>query len=272
MKFPIIALLLSASAALADHGRDFLLLQDPYVPDFGKGFTYSNVSWKSNAGPDETSFSLGAGTGVAPRTGFSFEAVLADEGAGWNYSSITPTLQFDLTPKDFPVKMGVVLGRDFALSSGHSGGLAHATIPPPDPGIDLGPDYIPPSTTPHSHGGGGSGHIGVHQHGVDAWHALMIAEFALSENTRILTNFIAFFPDDSNAALGYGIGIRHSFNHDFAIGAEVSGDLSTHRYQEAVLGVYYSPIHSMTLKFGIGHGLNSFSSDLSLRTGLVWRF
>lgn len=272
MKFFVPAIIaLSTALAHADHGRDFLLLQDPYVPEMGSGFIYSNLSWKSDDGPDETSFALGFGTGIAPRTGLSLETVISEEGNGWDYSSITPTIQVDLTPKDSPVKFGILLGRDFALSSHHSGGHTH-TIATVAPGIDLGPDYIPPSGASHTHGASTGGHIGIHQHGVDAWHARFITESSLGKDTRLLTNFIAFFPDEGNAALGYGIGIRHSFNHDFGIGLELSGDLSTHRYHEAVFGVYYSPVHSMTLKFGIGQGLNSFSSDLSLRTGLVWRF
>jgi hypothetical protein len=107
---------------------------------------------------------------------------------------------------------------------------------------------------------------------VDAFFARLVMETDLSENTKLAVNVISVIPDGASAEWGYAIGLRHAFSHEFAIGLEALGDFSHDGYHEAAAAAYYSPNHHVTLKFGLGAGLNDESPDLTVHTGVLFRF
>jgi hypothetical protein len=256
---------------LADHGRDFILLQDATVPVLGDWITFTNFNFASQSEPDETGAEIGITTGILPRTSLTASFQYADlDGRGWAWSAAGPALQFDLTPAGSPVMMGVLVGRDFALDEGESHDHGSHEHSEPMHGEE-----------PHDHDdehehdeaeAGGHEHPGIHQHGIDAFHARFVMEGTLPCGTRVVGNLIGLMPDDGDAALGYALGIRRQLSHQLGFGLEVTGDFSAHDYQEAAVGMYYSPIHPVTLKLGLGTGLNSSSPDLTVRTGAVWKF
>jgi hypothetical protein len=57
-----------------------------------------------------------------------------------------------------------------------------------------------------------------------------------------------------------------------AVGLEAIGDLDAHASHEAIAGIFYSPLHDVTARFGLGTGFGPGSVDLSLHGGLTWRF
>lgn len=283
-RYLLIATLLT-SPVFADHGRDFLLLQDATVPAIGDWITFTNFNASVQSGPDEAGFELGATTGIFPRTSLTAALQSADSGQGsWDWSSAGPALQFDLTPPGSPVLIGLLIGRDFALRDqhydheDHHEDDAHDDHHEEDDHHDfevLHADDPHEEEEPHEHEdeeGGNHEHSGIHLHGIDAYHARLIIEGTVCGETRWVGNLIALFPDEGETAFGYAVGIRHPVSDRLAIGAEATGDFSINDYHEATLGCYYSPIHALTLKAGLGFGLNSASPDFTFRTGLVWKF
>lgn len=273
----IVICLACCTNARAHHGRDFLLLQDALLPSPGEWIAFANAGFASEAGPDEASLEAGFTVGLVPRLALTATVGYGDYGHGsWDWSSATPMLHLDLTPggRSLPFRMALVAGREFSLAGDHSHLHVHEENPGIwDPGFDPGPDWSPPPVgVIHDHGGGGHSHAGIHQHGIDAWHARLIAEMNLGEKTRLVGNLIALFPDDGNAALGYALGLRHEVSHGFAAGLEATGDFSRHRHHEALAAVYLTPMHALTVKLGAGTGIGSRGPDYSLRAGLVWRF
>ncbi len=120
--------------------------------------------------------------------------------------------------------------------------------------------------------GGLSEPSGIHRHGENHFFARLIVEADLTPSDKFIFNLIHVSPENGRPAWGYAAGLRHSFNHDWAVGLEAIGDFGDANEHEAVLGAYWSPTHHLTLKLGAGTGLTEESSDFSLRTGLVWRF
>jgi len=270
--------LVAAGAALsafavsvqAHHGRDFLLIQDYAVPPPLSGIVYGNFEVDTMDGPDEWSIEpggmIGLGRGLALGTSFHF----TDEGGGWEYSSISPQVQFQLTPQGSanPVKFAVLAGYQF-VRGGEEEAHDHG---PPVCGPEYGPDSPPcdeMATAEHTHS---HSHSGIHQHGVDAFFARLIMETDLTASDKLVVNLINVTPDGGDSSWGYAAGWRHSFNHDLAAGIETIGDFNRHGYHEAVLAGYYSPTHSCTLKIGAGAGLADESPDFNFRTGVLWRF
>jgi len=76
--------------------------------------------------------------------------------------------------------------------------------------------------------------------------------------------------DDTD--FGYAVAIRQDLSHKLAAGVEVIGDLDTHGIHEAIAGLFYSPIHEVSLRLGAGTGFGPGSADFSLHGGLTWRF
>jgi hypothetical protein len=118
----------------------------------------------------------------------------------------------------------------------------------------------------------GHEHEGIHRHGENVWENRLILEADLTSRDVLLLNLIHILPEDGKSTWGYAAGIRHSFSHHWAVGVEAVGDFDDDKEHEIVAGTYFSPVHSLTVKCGIGFGLTDSSPDLSLRTGLVWRF
>ena len=257
-----LALIFAATSASAHHGRDFLLVQDYLVPAPSTGILFGNFEFSSQNGPDEWSLEPGFMYGVAPRLALGLTADFADEGEGWIYRSISPQLQFQLTDAgaNMPIRFSVVAGYQFA----NGGASDEALLAEAGVGVrHEGHDVVAPAL--HGHGG-------IHQHDSDAFFGRLIIETDLTQNDKLVANLICVSPDDSEAAFGYAAGWRHSFNHDFALGIEANGDFDNDGYHEIVGAAYISPVHGLTLKFGIGAGLTDESPDFTLRGGATWRF
>ena len=355
-------------------------MQDYHVPSVWDGSVFSGFEWSKLGGADELSVETGMMLGIAPRLSIGAAVHFADEGDGWSYSSVTPMLQFQLTPpsSDLPFKVSFMAGYVFAEPSDESytttvlepyylpgksvpafagnqvSNIADAPLaplppvvrrpshqagPPVDPDDDppCGPDYGPdappcpekqPKTsknvrhaghgtgTPHpvpiklpvqqdptpssgaSNGGAtrkvsGKGqpaqakvayrkrvvkvpadhaHTGIHRHGENGFQARLIVETDLTASDKLLFNLIHLTPESGKPAWGYAAGLRHSFNHEWAVGVEAIGDFGDANEHEMVLGGYFSPNHHATFKLGVGFGLTDVSPDFSLRTGFVIRF
>ena len=123
--------------------------------------------------------------------------------------------------------------------------------------------YVTPETTPAT---------GIHRHGENFLNVRLIVEADITPRDRLLLNFINITPASGKPAWGYAGGWRHSFNHDWATGIEAVGDIGNANEHEVVLGGYFSPRHDVIMKLGVGVGLTGQSADVSLRTGIVWRF
>jgi len=115
-------------------------------------------------------------------------------------------------------------------------------------------------------------HRGVHRHGEEGITARLIIEAELSAHDKFILNLINFTPRYGRTGWGYAAGWRHEFTHHFATSVEAIGDSESEGYHEAVVGAHWSPLHTVTLKLGVGAGLSDQTPDLSIHTGLVWRF
>jgi hypothetical protein len=78
--------------------------------------------------------------------------------------------------------------------------------------------------------------------------------------------------DENEANWGYAAGVRHKVADKVALGVEAMGDFESEGWHEVVVGTYVEPIHSLTLKVGVGFGLTEATPDFTLRTGLIYRF
>lgn len=264
---PILPLLLFSATARAHHGRDFLLVQDYHVPAPFTGIVYSNLEFSSQDGPDEWSVEPGAVYGLGHGLSLGVSADFGDEGDGWEYRSLSPQLQFQLTPAgaNAPIRFAVIAGYQFASgTSGH----AHEEDEEEDPGEEI----FLPFHADHEEELSEHSHSGIHQHDADAFFARLIIESDLSEKDKLVLNLIGFSPEHGETAFGYAAGWRHSFNHDFALGVEATGDFDNDGSHEAVLAGYFSPVQGLTLKLGLGAGLTEASPDFTVRSGVVWHF
>lgn len=265
------------ATARADHGRDFLLLQDYEVPQPWSGHAFLGLDWTEDVGLEEWGVETGLSLGIAPRLSFGLTTHSAEREDGWGLASLTPAIHIQLTPPggSFPVKAGLWAGYAFALEeSSHLAEHSHAeqTVC----GSEFGPDAPPcddPSILPHEHGDATHDHSdGIHLHDQNAFQARLILETDLTAQDKLLANFILVAPEEGKARWGYGLGYRHSFHHDFALGMEFQGDFDRHGRHEALLGAYYSPLHTLLVKLGGGCVLTSGAIHPTLRLGAVWRF
>jgi hypothetical protein len=115
-------------------------------------------------------------------------------------------------------------------------------------------------------------HRGGHRHGETAFHARLILEADLTTADKLVFNLIHMSPKEGKPAWGYAAGFRHRFHHDFALGVEATGDFDEQGEHLIVGGAYFSPLHHLTLKFGLGFGLTEQSPDTSILTSAVWKF
>ena len=266
---------LLVTPAFADHGRDFLFLQDVEVPSTGEWIMSSNFNFSSQSGPDEAGAEVELTTGIFPRTSFAAVLQYADlDGAGWDWSAAGASIQFDLTPPGSPVLLGLSLGRDFSLAGeGHHHDEHEEEFQALHGGLhDDDGDHDDHDDDDDHDDADEHEHSGIHQHGIDDFRVRLTAEGNLPGGIRVVGNLIGLLPDDGDAAMGYAIGVRHQINHHLGLGLEATGDFNANEYQEAAVGIYYSPVHSVTVKFGVGTGLNETSPNLTLRTGVVWKF
>jgi len=326
----VLALAWPAGIAHAHHGRDFLVVQDFFLPDFLGGVLTS--SFEASQTGDFMSYNVEPQVlfGVAPGAAVGLSASYADEaGLNWVLESLAPAFYLQLTPRasDFPFRIAVGGSYQFALggdgghsssssasssasgsagSSSSSRGQAMARVVakkfapkvgkassnPDDPGTvphdhsthdhgtaaqsgssssDSGNSSgasAGASTFHHHHGGGGT----IHLHGQEAFLGTLIVETDFTDRDKFVFNLISAVPMEGTSAWGYSAGIRHNVTHSVSVSFEATGDFSPDGYQEVNIGGFFVPRHDITLRAGIGMGLNEQSPDLLLRTGIVWRF
>ena len=118
---------------------------------------------------------------------------------------------------------------------------------------------------------GVSSHRGIHDHDSRQWFGRLIVETEIGQ-TKVVANLISTLPEDDHAYWGYGIGARREVIGKLAAGLEVIGDFSAGGEHEAIASLHYGVGDHATARLGVGFGLTDESPDLSLRTGLIWRF
>ncbi len=251
----------------AHHGQDFLLLEDWHLPAPGGGHVMTNFEWERRSDHDEFSLAPSLMFGVVRRVALSLDADFRDESEGWAYRSIMPAAHFQLTgaESDSPFKIALSVGylfADSAAAEDHEDQPAHGD----------------------GHGGGhedlghanSEGHVqshvnSIHNHDSDALTSRLIIEGEFGA-TKALFNLISVVRDGGDASWGYAAGVRHKLREQLAVGVEALGDFQSDGWHEVVGGIFYEPVHSLTLKLGAGVGLTDATPDFTLRTGFVWRF
>jgi hypothetical protein len=269
--------ILASGIAQAHHGQDFLLNYDPGIPGVNRVVGMTAFEWtKQSDGVNEISAEPGFLWGITPTIAIGTTVRIADEGTGsWGYSGVNPMIQFMLPRNGRRWSVGVFAGYLFADSANqpeHSHGEEHIHDPNPG-GIDLGPDAPPPEPLVHLHEGGAShSHTGIHRHGEDHFQLRLLFETPLWEDSKFVCNLIGVTPGGGDYAFGYSVGVRQEITHEWSVGLEAIGDFNTNGEHEALAGVYWTPIHECTVRFGAGKGIGSASKDFSLHTGFTWRF
>lgn len=262
--------LIFASTASAHHGRDFLVVQDYTLPAPLTMNLLGNFSWEGEGSDEEFLFEPGAIVGLAPRLALEATAGFLDDEDGWEFASIDPTLHLQLTnpASSFPVRIGLSAGYQFGERATGADEPEHQHEHEHNHEDDHGDDHenlAAESEPDHLH-------RGIDRHGEDLFHARLILESDFTEKLKGVVNLIAVVPEEGSAAWGYSAGLRHAFNHQFALGGEVLGDFSRSGSHEVFAAGYVTPHHCLSFKLGAGLGLTDESPDFSLRTGVVWRF
>lgn len=286
--FPLLSMAfgLFSSPVCADHGEDFLLVQDYHVPAPWHGHLMGGFEWNDGGEHEEFAFEPGLTIGVMPRVSFSVFTNFSGEGFDeMDYASVTPSLKVQLTPPDsgFPVRVAVMAGYEIAGDDvGHDAEVPHASHPEHEHESghhaeeEHGDGHH--AADPHDHSDSLAEdaleheHSGIHAHGTGGFRARLILEGDLGDSTRLSANLINVIPEDGETVWGYAVGLRHSFNHDLAVGLEGMGDLENDGWHEVLGGVYWSPVYELMFKLGVGTGLASESPDITIRGGVVWKF
>lgn len=262
------ASLIAASSSFAHHGQDFILLEDYHIPAVGSGHIMTNFEWENGSEGDEFGFSPSLMLGVLSQVALSVETDFRNEVASdWEYASVTPALHIQLSPpgSKSPFRFGLSAGYQF-------GNLG--TEAPAGEGEEAEEDHAEEGDhhqeaehdhAEHSHGGSS-----VHAHGVDAFVGRFVVEGDFGA-TKVVLNLLSLV-DDNEANWGYAAGVRHKVADRVALGVEAMGDFESDGWHEIVAGAYVEPIHSLTLKVGVGFGLTEATPDFTLRTGLIYRF
>jgi hypothetical protein len=260
---------ITITTASAHHGQDFILLEDYHLPSVGSGHLLTNFEWEKGSDGSEFGFSPSLMFGVLPRVALSVETDFRDEVAdGWQYSSVTPMAHFQLSPPDSksPIRFGLSAGYQFGnadpeVADEHAA-HDHADEHADEHGEEHADEH---DHAAHSHGGGS-----VHAHGVDAFVGRFVVEGDFGD-TKVVFNLLSVV-DDNDANWGYAAGVRHKVASIVALGVEALGDFKSDGWHEIVAGAYVEPIHSLTLKVGVGFGLTEATPDFTLRTGFIYRF
>jgi len=272
MKRSLLILISSANLAMAHHGLDFFLNYDPEVPPEKRAVAFSAFEWSKDGGTDEISVEPGFLFGIAPGLAVGTTVRIADEGSGsWGYSGMNPMLQYILPVESDRWQFGIFAGYLFADGEIHDHGSVHIHDPNPG-GIDLGPDAPPPGPSEHIHTGGGHAHTGIHRHGEDHFQLRLLFQTTPWKNCKLVGNLISVAPGGGDYAFGYSIGLRQQLTHEWAVGLETIGDFNTQGDHEVLAGVYWTPVHSCSIRLGVGSGFGPDSKDVSLHSGITWRF
>lgn len=272
---PLILLPVLMSSAHAHHGQEFMIVEDAEIPHAGTGNVIADTDFTRSGADDSNStvFSASYGLPYLEQTAVVASLSQSDENGSWQTESGFLSFQHAL---------GELGPLSFSLSAGYQQAMVD---PPPshvhihqvttDPGVDLGPDAPPPSTTPvtHIHGASDSHHhSGLHNHGVDQWLLRCNVEAELSPRTKVIFNGIFVDAKGSPLATGYAFALSQKVSDAFALGLETIGDIGKKGEHLAMIAAYYQATDEVFLKSGVGMGLNPQSPDLTLRLGVGWRF
>lgn len=233
--------LAAAQSVKAHHGQDFLLIEDYQQAAPGQAYFISNFEWERGEEGNEYGFAPSLMVGILPRIALSVDTDFRKEVEGdWAYSTVTPAIHVQLSPTEskFPIKFGFSTGYQF-----HEGGGDEGEIE------------------------GGS----IHNHSATGLVSRFIMESDIG-NTKIVGNLLNLTEEGGRTNWGYAVGVRTKVVDQLAVGAEAMGDFKGDGWQELVAGVYYEPIHNITIKIGAGFGLTDATPDFALHTGLTWRF
>ena len=262
--------------ANADHGKDFIVLQDYHVPVPGGGHLMGNFEWEKYPDHDEFGLSPGLMFGVLPRVALGVDVHFRDESDGWDYNSVMPAAQFQITSPEskFPIKVALSVGYQFVDGSSiaeaaHEEVGGHAEEHGHEDEHGHADEHA--EVEEHAEEGGHEHDSTVHNHSSDALKSRLIIEGDFGA-TKAIFNLISLVRDGGDAGWGYAAGVRHNVNESVALGVEALGDFESDGWHELIGGLYYQPIHAVTLKIGAGFGLTDATPDFTLRTGVVWRF
>src|SRR6476660_3777487 len=119
--FPLFFILLLASRNVqAHHGQDFMTVEGYEIPGPLKTIIFSDFEWERTDGNEGYGIEPGILLGLFPRTALDLETRFGRQSGGdWRYTSVTPSLLFQLTPPDSgnPFRVAVSLGYEFADKS-----------------------------------------------------------------------------------------------------------------------------------------------------------
>ncbi|MBX7207015.1 MAG: hypothetical protein K1X78_01780 [Verrucomicrobiaceae bacterium] len=256
----------------AHHGHDFILLEDWHLAAPGKGHLLTNFEWEHSGDGDEYGLAPSLMFGIAPRVALSLDVDFRDESDGWNYNAVMPAAHFQVTGPDSDLPFKVALSVGYQWADGAAG--ADGEEPADEHGDEHHDDHADEHQGGHDHEHMGHDHShasSVHNHDSDALMSRLIIERDFGA-TKAVFNLISVARSDGGASWGYAAGVRHKVREQLAFGIEALGDFESHGWHELVGGVYYEPVHSLTLKLGAGFGLTEETPDFTLRTGFVWRF
>jgi hypothetical protein len=110
----------SVPCAQAHHGQEFLVVQDAAVPSLWTGVAFGSLEWSKDGDDNTFSTEPGLMVGIAPRVAIGGTVGFTDESGSWAFESVAPTMQIQLTPSDWRVRVSVVAGYHFAYSSADS--------------------------------------------------------------------------------------------------------------------------------------------------------
>lgn len=119
--------LLLPAASTAHHGRDFLVVQDYYLPGLNESVFLTNFEYSRTGTDYELGIEPEILITVLPRVAVGVSVGFTDQtGMGWAYESVTPSVQIQLSPpdSDFPIRFALSVGYEFARETG---GHAHGT-------------------------------------------------------------------------------------------------------------------------------------------------
>jgi hypothetical protein len=277
MKRIIVLLLGTTHFVLAHHGQDFLLNYDTDVPEIKRAVAFSAFEWSREGDTDEISFEPGFLVGVVPGFALGTTVRVADEGSGsWDYSGVNPMIQYQFPTRGDRWSFGIFAGYLFADGETHHHSETTVHIHDPNPGgIDLGPDAPPAGPVTHIHEESESdehSHTGIHRHDEDHFQLRLLFQARLWKDSKWVGNLICVTPGGGDYAFGYSTGLRQQLSHEWAVGVESIGDFNTQGDHEVLAGVYWTPVHSCTVRLGAGTGIGSESKDFAIHSGITWRF
>lgn len=114
-------LLTGIHPAGAHHGRDFLVVQDYYLPGLLDGVLVNNFEMTRTGTDFEYGLEPEILIGILPRVAVGVSVGFVDQpGSGWTYDSVMPSVHIQLTrpDSDFPIRLAVSAAYEFTYESG----------------------------------------------------------------------------------------------------------------------------------------------------------